>query len=74
MVVILPDDTIDAWLDAPVERSFDFIRQFPTDRLVAKPEPVAPAAKKIKVVQAVRAVREVRERTDPGKGQGGLSA
>ena len=74
MVVMLPDDAIDAWLDTPVERSFDFMRQFPADRLVATPEPLAPAVKKIKVVRAVRAVREVRERTDPGKGQGGLSA
>ena len=71
MVVILPDDAIDAWLDAPVERSMDFMRQFPAERLVATPEPLAPAAKK---VRAVRVVGEVRERTDPGKGQGGLSA
>ena len=39
MVVILPDDAIEAWLDAPVDRSMDFMRQFPAERLVAMPEP-----------------------------------
>ena len=40
MVVTLPDDAIEAWLDAPVERSMDFMRQFSSERLVATPEPV----------------------------------
>ena len=48
MVVILPDDAIEAWLDAPVERSFDFMHQFPAERLVATPEPMVPAAKKVR--------------------------
>ena len=61
MVAILPDEAIDAWLDAPVERSFDFMRQFPTDRLVATPEPSALATKKVK------AVRAVSKQTDPAK-------
>ena len=52
MVVILSDDAIEAWLDAPVERSFDFMRQFPAKRLVATPEPVAPAAKKVRATRS----------------------
>ena len=39
MVVILPRGFYAAWLDAPVERSMDFMKQFPADRLVAAPEP-----------------------------------
>ena len=39
MVVILPDNAIEAWLDAPVDRSMDFMRQFPAERLVVTPEP-----------------------------------
>lgn len=66
MVVILPDGVIKAWLDTPVERSFDFMRQFPAERLVAAPKPVVPAARKVRVV---RAVREVREQADPAKGK-----
>ena len=54
MMVILPDDAIEAWLDAPVERSFDFMRQFPAERLVVTPEPVVTAAKKAKAARAVR--------------------
>ncbi|WPB58666.1 SOS response-associated peptidase [Xylophilus sp. GOD-11R] len=36
MVAILPRGLYDAWLDAPAERSIDFMRQFPADRLMAK--------------------------------------
>jgi putative SOS response-associated peptidase YedK len=39
MVVILPRGLYDDWLDAPAERSMEFMRQFPADRLVAAPEP-----------------------------------
>ena len=35
MVVILNDDSYDAWLDAPVEWSREFFVQYPADRLVA---------------------------------------
>ncbi|WP_229722597.1 SOS response-associated peptidase [Xylophilus rhododendri] len=36
MVAILPRRLYDAWLDAPADRSMDFMRQFPADRLFAK--------------------------------------
>lgn len=36
MVVILTEDDYDAWLNAPMARSMDFLRQFPADRLVAE--------------------------------------
>lgn len=39
MVVILQNDAIEAWLDAPAERSFDFMRQYPAERMIATPEP-----------------------------------
>lgn len=39
MVVILPPDQFDAWLDAPAERSMDFMRQFPAHLLFATAEP-----------------------------------
>lgn len=39
MVVILPRGLYDDWLDAPAERSMEFMRQFPADRLVAVGEP-----------------------------------
>ncbi|UUZ68276.1 SOS response-associated peptidase [Polaromonas sp. P2-4] len=35
MVVILNEDAYGAWLDAPAERSMDFLRQYPAGRLVA---------------------------------------
>lgn len=35
MVVILPDVSYDDWLTAPAERSMDFIRQFPAERMTA---------------------------------------
>ena len=45
MVVILNEDDYDAWLDAPAERSMEFLRQYPAERLVATPEPKAPTKK-----------------------------
>ena len=39
MVVVLPRGLYDDWLDAPAERSMEFMRQFPADRLVAAAEP-----------------------------------
>ncbi|WPB56627.1 SOS response-associated peptidase [Xylophilus sp. GOD-11R] len=44
MVAILPRGLYDAWLDAPVEKSMDFMRMFPADRLVAEARPAGPAA------------------------------
>lgn len=38
MIVILPEDAYATWLDAPPERSMDFMRQYPADRLVATPQ------------------------------------
>lgn len=37
MVVILNEDSYDAWLDAPASKSMDFLRQFPAERLAASP-------------------------------------
>ncbi len=42
MVVILNEDSYEAWLDAPAERSMDFMRQCPAERLLATPEPKEP--------------------------------
>ena len=39
MVVILNEDAYEGWLDAPLERSTEFLRQYPAERLVATPEP-----------------------------------
>ena len=38
MVVILNEDSYDNWLDAPVEKSAQFLRQYPGERLEAKAE------------------------------------
>ena len=35
MVVILPEAAYDDWLNAPVERSMEFMRQYPAERLAA---------------------------------------
>ena len=35
MVVVLPNGQLDDWLDAPVEATMDFMRQYPADRLTA---------------------------------------
>jgi putative SOS response-associated peptidase YedK len=40
MAVILPAAQYLDWLDAPVDRSMEFTRQFPAERLRAIPEPV----------------------------------
>lgn len=37
MVVLLHDDAYQAWLEAPPERSMDFMRQYPADQLVCGP-------------------------------------
>jgi putative SOS response-associated peptidase YedK len=42
MVVILNEDSYQAWLDAPTDRSREFLVQYPADRLTAVAEPVAP--------------------------------
>lgn len=39
MVVVLNEDAYDAWLYAPANQSMNFMRQFPADWLVARPEP-----------------------------------
>ncbi|CAN5267111.1 SOS response-associated peptidase family protein [soil metagenome] len=39
MVVILPAAQFESWLDASPDRSMQFMRPFPADRLVATPEP-----------------------------------
>jgi len=39
MIVILPPDLYDAWLDCPVEETMDFMRQYPAEGLVATPAP-----------------------------------
>lgn len=38
MVVILNEDAYAAWLDAPAEKSLDFIRHYPAEQLLAEPE------------------------------------
>jgi len=40
MVVVLPEDAYEAWLDAPVQRSMAFMRQFPAEQLRMTPEPL----------------------------------
>ena len=35
MLVILNEDAYEAWLNAPVEQSMDFMRQYPAEHLVA---------------------------------------
>jgi putative SOS response-associated peptidase YedK len=47
MVVILPQDSYDHWLEATPEKSMEFMRQFPADQLQAgveisaQPSPLA---------------------------------
>ena len=41
MVVILPLDSYDHWLKATAQQSMDFMRLYPTERLLAKAEPPA---------------------------------
>ncbi|MCU0775490.1 MAG: SOS response-associated peptidase [Ideonella sp.] len=40
MVVVLDEADYDAWLDSPVERQRDFLRQYPSEGLVAEPAPL----------------------------------
>lgn len=40
MVVILPAALYEAWLDAPAERSLEFVAQYPADLLCMTPEPI----------------------------------
>lgn len=35
MVVILNEDSYEAWLDAPAEKSKEFVRQYSADQLTA---------------------------------------
>jgi putative SOS response-associated peptidase YedK len=46
MVAILPEAQYSNWLDAPAERSRDFLNQYPAERLVMTPEPLPPKAPK----------------------------
>ncbi len=46
MVVILNEDSYGAWLDAPVDKSFDFICQYAASLLEAVPEPKDPVEAK----------------------------
>lgn len=39
MVVILPEAQYGEWLDAPAASTFEFLQQYPADRLLATPEP-----------------------------------
>ena len=41
MVVILPPDSYDHWLNATPQQSMEFMRQYPTERLLAGAEPPA---------------------------------
>jgi putative SOS response-associated peptidase YedK len=43
MVVILNEDSYEAWLEALVDASMNFMRQYPTERLTAVAEPVVKA-------------------------------
>ncbi|CAN7332879.1 SOS response-associated peptidase family protein [Variovorax sp. LjRoot84] len=52
MVVILPEAQYEEWLDAPVERSRDFLNQYPAERLLMTPEPLPPKVPKPKPERA----------------------
>jgi len=52
MVVVLPEDAYEAWLDAPPQRSIDFMRQYPANRLIATPEQPPPRTAKPAVLKA----------------------
>jgi putative SOS response-associated peptidase YedK len=43
MVAILPGGQWDEWLDAPAERSVEFLRPYPAELMLATPEPVVKA-------------------------------
>ncbi|MDM0037230.1 SOS response-associated peptidase family protein [Variovorax sp. J22P271] len=52
MVVILPQAQYGEWLDAPPERSMEFMRQFPAERLAMVAEPAPPKASKASATPA----------------------
>ncbi|MBT2320797.1 hypothetical protein J7E62_00280 [Variovorax paradoxus] len=52
MVVILPEAQYEERLDAPAERSRDFLNQFPAERLVMTPEPLPAKLAKAKPERA----------------------
>jgi len=58
MVVILPEAQYAEWLDAPLERSMDFMRQFPAERLAMVAEPLPPKEPKPKPARATKAPPE----------------
>ena len=41
MVVVLPPDSYDSWFQATSQQSMDFMRQYPSERLLTKAEPPA---------------------------------
>jgi len=54
MVVILPPAQYEAWLDAPAQRSMEFMNQFPAERLAMVAEPLPPAPSKAGPAKAQR--------------------
>ncbi|MGJ7512630.1 SOS response-associated peptidase [Variovorax sp. GT1P44] len=58
MVVILPEAQYGEWLDAPPERSMDFMLQFPAERLAMTAEPLPPKEPKAKLARAPKAPPE----------------
>ena len=52
MVVILPEAQYGAWLDAPAERSMDFMNRFPAERFAMVTEAPPPKASKSKMPSA----------------------
>jgi putative SOS response-associated peptidase YedK len=48
MAVILPEAQYEEWLDAPPERSMDFMKPYPAEGLTMTPEPPPPKAAKPK--------------------------
>ena len=47
VILILNQDACEAWLNAPADRSFDYLRQYPADRFDAVPEQKEPVEAKI---------------------------
>lgn len=45
-MVSLPEAQYEEWRDAPVERSRDFLNQYPAGRLVMTPDPLPPKARR----------------------------
>ena len=48
MVVVLREEDYDAWLTTPVQRSMEFMRQFPAEMLTATAHPAPPRSRKSK--------------------------